>query len=60
MTYAIEHVSAFSETVQSLLEKRHFFLCARSKDVSERFQVALFLILPKMGIRNGDVWYKSV
>lgn len=54
-TYGIKHITTLSKAVQTLLEQRHFFLCAGSEDVSQGFQVTLILILPVVRIRNGDI-----
>lgn len=55
-TYVIKHITTLSETVKTFLKQRHFFLCARSEDMSQRFQVTLILILPVMRISNGDIY----
>lgn len=54
-TYVIEHITALSEAVKTLLKQRHLFLCAGSKDVSQGLQGTLFLILPVMRISNRDI-----
>lgn len=55
-TYVIKHIATLSKAVKTFLKQRHFFRCAGPEDVSQGFQVTLILVLPVVGISNGDIY----
>lgn len=56
MYYLVENISTFSQTLQALLEQRHFFLGAGPEYVFQGFQITFLFILPEMRVGNGNAY----
>ena len=53
-TYFIQNLPGFPQTGQPLSQQRHLFVCARPEDLLQNVQGALLLVLPEVGVRNGN------